>query len=128
MLIKFTNNTIEEVNTDIAEALKLIGKKHGFDVKMSNLRYSEVSACMDIQIVLNNPEVKRKIAEKQEQEFNEGADIIGVPREWYLKEFEVEDITYTIIGIIPNTQSIVVETKTNEKYKLTKGFVERFIK
>lgn len=99
MLIKFTSKTIEEVNDEIAQALKSIGSKHGFDVKMSNLRFSDVSAFMEIQLVLNNLERTKALEKSKREVFVSVAEKLNIDTSLYGKSFTVGDITYTVVGI-----------------------------
>lgn len=99
MLIKFTSKTIEEVNDEIAQALKSIGSKHGFDVKMSNLRFSDVSAFMEIQLVLNNLERTKALEKSKREVFISVAEKLNIDTSLYGKSFTVGDITYTVVGI-----------------------------
>lgn len=99
MLIKFTSKTIEEVNDEIAQALKSIGSKHGFDVKMSNLRFSDVSAFMEVQLVLNNLERTKALEKSKREVFVSVAEKLNIDTSLYGKSFTVSDITYTVVGI-----------------------------
>lgn len=139
MIDRITAKIIEEITAYLRPTLDILEKQYGMKIKIPRSNHSDVSCDLVIQCVLVNPEVNKRIAEENKEQFIKVAREDGFPEEWFGKVLKIaygrspELREFTVDSINPSRRYLgnpyyilLKDYNTNDIYHTDVNFIKNY--
>lgn len=100
---------LKAIRADADAALAAVAQKHGVVLRCGNGSYAETTAHLKLEIALGAAEGERPSHVKAREDWNKGAVLFGLQKEWLGKDMPRRGKpAVTIIGLMPKRQRFPV--------------------
>lgn len=112
-ITKFDQTNLTAINTDLKEALAIIGDKYGIKFTRGTTNFSGESFTVKLSAAVNNVESGNAVVNvKWKMDFDRKAFFLehaGLPKNSFGKEFMYNGVTCKLVGALPRKDYLIVQ-------------------